>query len=178
MKGKFIINIILIVLLGIIQTTFPKTFEIGYAGIKPNLLLIFIILYAFFNGSYRGGIVGFTTGLIQDLSTGTMIGFYALIGLCLGLLVGWSNSRIYKENIIIATLIVLVGTIIYEFIVAILLGMKLFSGDNLIYAFKFIIFPEALYNGILSVIIYFVMNYFNKRFRNITERGSARNMYR
>lgn len=170
MKVKFFISIILIILLGVVQTTFPKTFEFGYAGIKPNLLLIFIILSAFFKGSYKGGIIGFTAGLVQDFLTGRIIGFYALIGLGIGILVGWTNSRIYKENIIIATIIIFIGTILYEFSVALLLGMKLFSGDNLLYAFKLIIFPEAIYNSIISVIVYLVMNYINKHFKKVPVR--------
>lgn len=172
MKVKFIISTIIIILIGVIQTTFPNAFEFGYVGIKPNLLLIFVILYAFFNGCYKGGIIGFIAGLVQDFSTGTFIGFYALIGLGIGLLVGLTNSRIYKENIFIATIIIFIGTIFYEFIVALLLGMQLFSGDNLLYAFKFIIFPEAIYNSFISIIIYLAMNYINKRFRKIPARDS------
>jgi len=52
-----------------------------------------------FRKQYRGAVTGFLCGLTQDMLSGRVIGFYALLGLYLGLGIALINKRLYKENV-------------------------------------------------------------------------------
>jgi len=163
MKLRTIINILALIIIGVLQSNYPVVLEMGYGGIKPNFLLIYIIVYSLLNGSYEGAMIGFTAGFVQDLLTGKVIGIYALIGMLFGMAIGWSNKKIYKENFIVASLVIFIGTIVYELVIAATLGIQLFHQNNMLYALKFIVFPEALYNSIISIGVYWVIGLINKR---------------
>ena len=60
---------------------------IAIYGIVPDLLLLATVSFAFLRGSVWGGFIGFSLGLLEDLSVGSFFGLHAftltLIGLFL-----------------------------------------------------------------------------------------------
>lgn len=81
--------------------------EIMLLGVKPDLLLMLVVFYAFLRGPREGGFLGFTAGLMADLAIGRYIGLNALSYLAVGCLVGLLESKLYKESSII--IVVLTG---------------------------------------------------------------------
>ncbi len=137
--------------------------------IKPNLIIVFTVSAAFLNGSVEGAIVGFFTGLAQDIISGKVIGFYALLGLYLGLAVGSINKRLYRENIFVVIFFTFISTIAYESAVFFLwfFGSIIRGQVNLLYPFKEIILPEAVYNSAISVFVHIFMIKLSKAIENV-----------
>ncbi|MCX7711360.1 MAG: rod shape-determining protein MreD [Clostridia bacterium] len=151
MKAKIIILGLCIFFIAMLQST-----VLDYArvyNVKPNLLLIFIVSIALLKGNVEGAIVGFFCGLTQDMIAGKVIGFYALLGLYLGLIVGSVNKRLYRENVLVITFFTFVSTVIYEFCVY-FFGTVFRNPVDFISPFKNVIIPEAIYNSVISVFIY------------------------
>jgi len=155
MRLKILVYGICLFIIMIIQSTVLNSLAIF--GVKPNLVLVFVISVALIRGGTEGAYMGFFAGLTQDLVTGRVIGFYALIGLYIGLMVGVFNKRLYRENFLVIIFFTFAATIVYELCVF-FFGIYLNSGNGFLYAFGMTILPETLYNVIISVFMYvFVM---------------------
>ncbi|MEN8906478.1 MAG: rod shape-determining protein MreD [Clostridiales bacterium] len=155
MKIKIFIYCVCLFIIMIIQSTILDS--LALYNVKPNLVLVFIISVSLVRGGVEGAYVGFFAGLIQDFITGKVIGFYALIGMYVGLLVGIFNKRLYRENFLVIIFFTFTATIVYELCVF-FFGIYLQGGDGFLYGFVKIILPETLYNIIVSVFMYvFIM---------------------
>ena len=161
MKLKILIFAICIFAIGLIQSTVLDYIKI--CNIKPNLLIVFIISFALARGHIEGAVIGFFSGIIQDMISGKVLGFYSLMGLYLGLAVGSVNKRLYRDNLVVAVFITFISTVIYEFAVYILITFIKGQMD-LLYAIRGLILPEALYNSIFSVFIYLFVTRINAWF--------------
>ncbi len=94
-------------------------------------------------GSSEGAITGFFIGLSQDVISGKLVGFYSILGFYLGLIIGSTNKRLYRENFFIIIFFAFISSIAYESVVYLmyLWGVYFLSGFkegqlNLIYALK------------------------------------------
>ncbi|GAE88610.1 rod shape-determining protein MreD [Acetivibrio straminisolvens] len=100
MRVKIVSYAVLIFIIALIQSTVLGS--ISVFNVKPNLLLILIVSAALLGNNVEGAVIGFICGLTQDMLSGRVIGFYALLGLYLGLGVSFINKRLYKENVLVA----------------------------------------------------------------------------
>ena len=99
---------------------------------------------------------------------GTVLGFYALLGMYLGLIVGMVNRRLYRENLLIIVFFTLVSTIVYETSVFILTFLNIIiSGQvNLLVPLGKVVLPEAIYNSLVSVFVYIFVIKLNFKFED------------
>ncbi|NTV88964.1 MAG: rod shape-determining protein MreD [Clostridiales bacterium] len=153
MRIKVTVYTICILLILLIQTTLLDYVKIY--GVKPNLLLVFVIMTALLKGYTEGAVIGCLSGFALDMLTGGLLGFYALLFLYLGIAIGFLNRRLYKENYIVMVFFVLSSTVGFELVVYILTSLG--SGMDLLLSLTLTILPEALYNCIIAVVFYFIM---------------------
>lgn len=147
----------------IVQSTVLDSIEIN--GIKPNILLTCIISVALLTNSTEGATVGFLYGLVQDLYTGKLVGYYALLGLYLGLTVSFFNKRLYRENMLIVIFITFISSIVYGiifFFTSNIAGLNYFR-----YALGNIILPEAIYNSFSAIFVYIIVMNLVHRFESV-----------
>ena len=137
----------------ILQTTAAQYVTLW--GVKPNLLLILVVSFALIGGSIRGAVVGLAAGLLLDISSGRAVGFYALVGMYLGLVVGIYSIRFFKENYRAAVLCVFLSTILYETFVF-LWGLAIYHEPfwNHIFFMLRTIVIEGMYNGVVALLAY------------------------
>ena len=151
---KTIINIVLILTMFIIyylQSNFFNWFTIS--GIMPNLFVVFVLFVGLFANKTMGTIYGIVTGLILDLVIGNKIGTYA-IGLgIIGFMAGLFDKNFSKDSRITIMVMVLVATIIFE-IIRYFINYVLLSNSVEILNFAKILAIEVIYNLILTIIIY------------------------
>jgi rod shape-determining protein MreD len=78
----------------IVQTTLGRFLSLG--GIPPDLALVWIVMVAIRHGQFAGTLVGFGTGLLTDLLSGSesMIGLAALAKA----LAGFTAGYFYNDN--------------------------------------------------------------------------------
>ena len=94
------IGVLALVFLGslIIQSTFISVLPLK---IKPDLVLVMVVLYALLNGARGGLMAGAFMGLLQDLLRGRLFGMNLLALALTAWAVGWLENKIYKDNLLV-----------------------------------------------------------------------------
>ena len=100
---QFTAYLLLLGVLLILQSTVLET--VAIAGIKPDLVMLLVVLNGFLLGTREGAFLGFVGGIVEDLFFGSYIGLNALSKMAAGYLAGAAGERLYRENIPIATII-------------------------------------------------------------------------
>ncbi len=125
------------------------------AGVKPDLLLVIIVVGGLLSGVKTGFFLGFLAGTLQDSFLGGMLGILTLVKLIVGCLNGFIEGHFFKENYLLPPLFVFVFTLIHETIV-ILFSRQLLFNINYVKILQTVIIPEAIYNAILGFILYII----------------------
>jgi rod shape-determining protein MreD len=166
MKKKIIFYSLFIILFLLLQTTLMK--YVTVYGVRPNLLIVFVILTALIRGNVEGGTVGFFAGLAADMLFGGLLGFHALMGMFTGIAAGSVNRRLFRENLLVAVFFTFVYSVLYEMVVYIL--NNIMGGNlDLVYPLTRIILPEAAYNCAAAVFIYILLIRADSRFTEIVK---------
>ena len=153
LKKVFVILAILIsfFLIYFLQANFFSWFTI--AGVKPNLFVILVLLIGLFAGKKIGAILGLFIGIYIDIVIGRTIGFSCILFAIIGLLGEYFDKNFSKESKITIMLMVIGSTIIYEIGNYIFNIIKLGMDTEMVPFFK-ILGIEVLYNTILTIILY------------------------
>jgi len=144
---QFIVYLLLLGVILILQTTVLETITI--AGIKPDLVMLLVVLSGFLLGTKEGAFLGFFGGIVEDLFSGSYIGLNALSKMAAGYLAGIAGERLYRENIPVAT-IVTFFTSLAGLMVNYLLLLYLDIYVSPIYALFRVAIPDAAYTAVLA----------------------------
>lgn len=151
---KTVINISLIILAIVayyLHSNFFSWFTI--VGIMPNIFVILILFIGLFASRTMGTAYGVAVGVFLDLLIGNKVGIYAVSLGIIGLLAGIFDKNFSKNSRMTIMVMVLASTIIFEILKYIL--SYIFVGTNIeIFNFIKILFVEVIYNLILTIIIY------------------------
>lgn len=147
-------NYLVLGLLGFLSLVLESTIfnEIMIAGVKPDLILIIVILYAIFYGPREGAVVGLFLGLLEDLFLAKYVGINALTKFFIGLIIGSLEKRIYKENFLVPTIALLFGSLIHGLLfifISNIVGYPL-GINSIIY----MVIPVAIYNTCFAPFVY------------------------
>lgn len=163
---KTIINIILIIIVLIIyllQSNFFSWFTI--ADIMPNLFVILVLFIGLFSNRTMGTIYGLVIGLILDLVIGTKIGINSIgLGL-IGFLAAVFDKNFSKDSRITIMVMAVVATAIFE-ILSYILNYIFISIQLEVVNFVRILAIELIYNLILTIILYPLMQKFGYYMEN------------
>ncbi len=148
---RILITSFILIINLVLQSTLFQGFAIR--GILPNTAIIIIVSFALLRGSFEGAMIGFFSGLLQDLFFGTTLGYFSLLGLCCGYFVGIAHRDFYRENYLIPLTLCAVVTFVYELLIY--LSSFLFRGNlNFFYYLNNLMLPETVYTSVLSILIY------------------------
>lgn len=134
-----------------LQANFFSWFTI--ATVKPNLFIIFILFISLFAGYKVGISFGILSGLFLDIIIGKNIGTSAIMLGIIGAIGGYFDKNFSKESKITIILMVLGSTLIYEMGTYFIQIIRLSINVELI-SFITKLTIEALYNVILTIILY------------------------
>jgi len=126
---------------------------IAINGIKPDLVLVLVILNGFLRGTREGAFLGFVSGVMQDLVSGGYFGMYALINMTAGYLGGLGEGRLYRDNRFIAAGLAWICTLGAQLVFYLLLVVV----DVRVYvltALTGIIIPVSFYNALVVLLLY------------------------
>ena len=153
MRKFSIIGILILVsfLIYFLQVNIFGTFTI--AGIKPNLFVIYILFIGLFANHVTGISFGVICGLVIDLLYSKTIGISAIMLCAIGYLGAYFDKNFSKENKLTIIFMVIGATAIYEFGTYFLRSIILEFEREYLYFLK-IVFIEILYNVLLSIILY------------------------
>lgn len=157
-KSAIVIVLILVFfILFFLQVNLFSSFTI--AGISPNLFVIYVLFVALFSNQFLGISLGVIFGLILDFVYGRVIGTTAVMLCVIGYLGSYFDKNFSKENKLTIILMVAGSTLIYEFGLYFLNSIIL-EFDREYFAFLKIVLVETLYNILLSIIVYPIMQKF------------------
>lgn len=152
---KKVIAVILLIIsffiIYFLQSNFFTWFTIS--RVQPNLFIIFILFIGLFAGKKLGLIFGMLFGFYLDVVIGRQIGISGIMLGIIGLIGEYLDKNFSKESRITIILMIIGSTIIFE------LGSYIFSIITLdinieIISFSRILLIEILYNILITIIIY------------------------
>ena len=147
--------IIIFVVIYFLQTIFFSHFTI--AGIVPNVFVILMLYIGLYMGRTMGVIYGITYGIFLDIWIGKSLGLTSIALALIGLISGMFDKTLSKDNRMTVLLMGIVCTIIYEIVLYFLQYMA-FKTNVEILTFAKILLVEVVYNMLLIIILYPLMN--------------------
>lgn len=153
MKKALTIFIIIIIflILYFLQANFFSWFTIG--EIQPNLFVVFVLMIGLFAGRKMGIGLGIAFGLYLDIIMGKGIGISAVMFAVIGFLGGYFDKSFSKDSKITIMFMVMGATAVYE-IGSYTFSLIAYEAMPEIIHFLKILVIEVLYNMILSIILY------------------------
>jgi len=149
--------IVLLVVL-ILQATLAQ--RIAIAGVRPDLLVAFVVYFAWMRGPVSGVVGGFTVGLLQDLDAPGPLGLNALAKTVVGFIVAKAGFRVHRSN---------VGVRFFFFLVAMLVHDVIYFGvytagefGAFVRQFVFVAIPSALYTTVLVLLLLSIAERFSR----------------
>lgn len=158
---KKAITIILLIIAFLIVYFLQSNFFSWYtiAGVKPNLFIIFILFISLFAGIKVGIPFSIFSGLFLDIIIGKNIGSSAIMFGIISVIGGSFDKNFSKESRITMMLMVMGSTCIYEIGIYILQIIEQSIYIEII-PFLITLLIEVLYNTILIIILYPMMQKF------------------
>ena len=154
---KKILAILIVFILGILQSTVLDYIKIF--RVKPDVLLISVIFFSLHFGKANFGLlVGFFSGLLEDILSNSLIGVNAFsFGLC-GLIMGAQGNKIYKDSLSVQSLVSFIAALFISLFSYCLFSLISEAVRPFVEYFKYIIFPASLYTALVSPAIFFILS--------------------
>jgi rod shape-determining protein MreD len=138
------------------------------AGVKPDLVFIAVVYYAYSFGSFYGEVTGFISGLLHDSISNSPLGLLAFPKMALGFIVGMFGRSVLRGNVLTVFLMLFIASLLKGIITLFL--CYLFS-EGSISSIISIIFPESFYNALLAPPLFIL---YDKLFKNsLSTEGSS-----
>ncbi len=151
---KIVINIILVltsIIIYYLQSNFFSWFNI--AGIMPNLFVILVLFIGLFASRTMGTVYGVSIGIVLDFLLGSKVGICAVALGLIGFLAAVFDKNFSKDSRMTIMFMVSGATIIFE-ILNYFLNYVFLSTNIEIFNFIIILFIETIYNIIITIILY------------------------
>jgi rod shape-determining protein MreD len=150
-------GILLVVLL--LQATFAHRIAIG--GIRPDLLVAFVVYLGWMRGPIPGTVGGFGIGLYQDLDAPGPFGLNALSMSVVGFLVAKAGFRVHRSNLGVRFVFFLLSMLIHDLVYFAIDT----AGDagRLLRQIAFSTLPAALYTSVCVLVLLRLVEHFSGR---------------
>lgn len=132
-------------------------------GVRPVLLLPFVVAVAVCEGEITGGVVGIFAGLLWDLSGLAPFGYHGLFLMIAGVFAGLLVRTLLHAAVLPALLLSGVFSLLLELISWFFLDYMA-GGQNFVYAFLHIVLPTALYSFAFVLPFYYWARFLRRRF--------------
>jgi rod shape-determining protein MreD len=153
---KNLLKSAIIVVALLIQLTLINSITI--LGLKPDLLMIVVVVFSLMKGEKEGTISGFASGLLQDIFSIGLLGINALVKTVIGFTCGLLKEKIFHEHILfLIPVITFIASLIQSILIFLLL--RAFGIEySLAWSLKQVALPEALYSSLLSPFVFLAIN--------------------
>ena len=151
---KIFINIAIIIsfiFIYLLQANFFTNFKI--AGVMPNIFIILMLYIGLFMGRGPAIAYGIVLGMLVDIFIGRKLGISSIMLAIVGTISDLFDKNFSKDSRITVMAMVGITTIIYE-LGAYILSYIILGINMEIFAFIKILLIEVLYNIILAIILY------------------------
>ena len=135
---------------------------LSYHGLSTNLMLLWVVSFAFLKGHRFGLFMGFCAGLLQDLATGTFFGCNILSYMILAFICGKLSDRVVKEDFflpILASVFAAIWHYFIFFVLMFLLGYRF----QLMASMQYTLLPMVFYQLALAYPVHRIAYEVNRR---------------
>ena len=122
-------------------------------GVKPNLILISVIVVSLWFGLYTGSIYSVIIGVITDMLFGNNIGLFTIGYAITGVIIGFFNYNYRKENKIALLYLTFIATAIFELIEYIIYFVITKEYTSILY-FVYQIILTSILNIVIVYVVY------------------------
>ena len=170
MRRKITVFLIIAVCYLLQSTVFQA---LSFASISPNLMIVVVSAFGFMRGKKEGLWIGFFTGLLLDIFTGSILGFYALLYMYVGYFNGFFRKMFYPEDIKLPMILISASDVICNLFVYFFLFLfrRKFAFD---YYLIHIIIPELVYTILVTIFLYFVLVKINQKLEMTEKRSTGK----
>lgn len=131
-------------------------------GIRPDMIMLFVIIYTFARNPFKGELFGFVLGLMLDLMSGVLFGLNAFIFTLLGSFITIFQKTVKLANVMVFIIYIVISTIIKYLLYTIF--YKIYEDVQLVdWYFIFKIPGEIIINIIFGLILYLITARFDSR---------------
>ncbi|MCR5671601.1 MAG: rod shape-determining protein MreD [Butyrivibrio sp.] len=155
---RLLANFIFVVMSFVLQSTVFRAMDFG--GVVPNLMIIITASSAFIKGDRTGLLIGFFSGLLVDIFFGSYIGFFALIYMYIGFVVGKLHEIFFSQNMAIPIVVIALSDLLFGFVCYVLMFLFRTKFDIGYYMMNIIV-PEMVYTCLVSIFYYPLILYVN-----------------
>jgi len=142
-------DLFLLIVVLILQGTLSN--RIAIAGVRPDLLVAFVVYFAWMRGPVPGVACGFAVGLMQDLDAPGPLGLNAFAKSVVAFLVAKAGFRVHRSNL---------GVRFFFFFFAMLVHHVIYFGvytggelSAFLRQFVFMAIPSALYTTVIVLLL-------------------------
>ncbi|HZE19583.1 MAG TPA: rod shape-determining protein MreD [Candidatus Angelobacter sp.] len=142
-------DVFLLIIVLILQGTIVN--RIAIAGVRPDLLVAFVVYFAWMRGPVPGVACAFTVGLLQDLDAPGPLGLNALAKTIVAFLVAKAGFRVHRSNLGVRFFFFLFAMLVHDVIY-----FGIYTGGELgafAKQFLFVAIPSALYTTIVVLLL-------------------------
>lgn len=151
---RIIIDTVLLLICFVLQTTlFPM---LHITSTMPNLLIILISCSGFMQGNREGLFMGCAAGLLMDIYSFDVFGFYTLTYMFIGFANGFVHNFFYLKDLKIPAVLITSSDLISCLLIYFFLFLFR-SKLNFFMYFTDIIIPEVAFTLLLAVLVYPVL---------------------
>ncbi len=142
----------MLALAAILQATFVPLVTIG--GFKVDLPLLIVVSWGLLGAPGQAAVWGLIAGLFLDLLSGLPFGTQTFALTSIGLLLGLTQTTIFRTNLLLPPAAAFVATFAYDLVVLAVLSTLGWTIPWNDYALR-VILPTAILNTIALPIVYF-----------------------
>ncbi len=151
----FYVMIPLVLTAGLLQSTAAARLEIR--GVKPDLVLLLLVLGTLIYGSRSGLVWAFVGGIALDIFSGGPMGASSLALMAAVMVAGLGHRTLSRYNLLVPLSAIALGTATYGLVyLGILAVLDLFAvaprDVPLLPTIQFIVAPAAIYNVLLMLL--------------------------
>lgn len=168
---KVLLYILIALVTFLIQTSIFS--GIHWFAIYPNLLLIITAVFGFMQGQKDGILMGFICGLLMDVMFDSVLGFYMFIFMAVGFFNGYFQRLFYDDDVKFPVFLVGISDFGYG-IVVYFVRFLLQSDFNFGYYLGHIIIPEVVFTCLITLIVYRMLLYMNRKIEAIQKRSAGK----
>lgn len=142
-------DLFLLVTVLVLQSTLAN--RIAISGVRPDLLVAFVVYFAWMRGPVTGVACGFTVGLLQDLDAPGPLGLNALSKTVVAFLVAKAGFRVHRSNLGVRFVFFLTAMLVHDVIY-----FGVYTGGELsafLRQFFFEGIPSAVYTTVVALLL-------------------------
>ena len=130
--------------------------KLNFAGIRPDVMLAFVVSFSILEGPITGALLGAAGGLLMDVLFGRALGVYAAIYLMTAVGAGIFYGKFYADNVIVPAATAVVLGIGKDLLLAL---MMLAAGVTYSFPRMLVhyILPSALLTGAACLLIHMLL---------------------